>query len=496
VLTSAVEQGAERKGWTTPSGYKAIAGYFDDLAPKEDVWRRRTAPYHNLLRSICRSLVPPGQRVLELGCGRGDLLASLEPSYGVGVDISEGMIAAARERHPGLEFELSSAEALQRNEQFDYIVLSDLVPYVEDLQSLFKSVAAHSHPHTRVVISTFSNVWRPLLAVLGGLGIRPRGPIRNWVAPKDLVNLAELAGLETVAQRREVLLPTGSRALSAVANGVLARLPGLRSLALTYWLIARPAAKRLSDCGVSVIVPARNEAGSIGPAVERIPEMGRETEIIFVEGGSKDNTRERIEEEIAAHPERNMRLVVQSEKGKWNAVKEGFDAASKEILMILDGDLTVPPEELPKFYEALVSGRGELINGSRLVYGMEPGAMRFLNMLGNKFFAGLLSFVLGEYVKDTLCGTKVLLREDYDRIRSRRGEFGDDDPFGDFELLLGAAQVGLKIVNLPIRYSARIYGDTNIQRFSNGGMLLRLTGAGFKRIWMRPVTAELERPEA
>jgi SAM-dependent methyltransferase len=467
--------------------YEELARYFDGFAAEEDAWLEKTERYHGLIRGICQAIVPPGRRVLEIGCGRGDLLAALEPAYGVGVDLSEGMIAAARRRHPGLEFVQGPAEGLQRNETFDYIVLCDLVPYAHDLQALFATIAAHSHPRTRIVISTYSNAWRPLLRVLTLLGMRPHRPLRNWVAPKDLVNLAELAGLEVVVQRNEILLPTRSAALSRLVNGLLARLPGLRWLTLTYWLVARQAPRPRADSGVSVIVPCRNEAGSIDAIVERVPEMGRETEIVFVEGGSTDDTHARIEDAIARRGDRSIRLVSQSGKGKWNAVQEGFAVARNEILMILDGDLTVAPEDLPKFYDALVSGRGELINGSRLVYGMEQGAMRFANLVGNKFFAGLLSFVLSQYVKDTLCGTKVLFREDYLQLANRRHELGAEDPFGDFDLLLGASLAGYKIANVPVRYGARVYGETNIQRFSSGGKLLRLSLAAFRRIWVRPV---------
>jgi SAM-dependent methyltransferase len=464
--------------------YREIAEHFDGDAGHDP----RAEPYHGLIRGIATMLVPPGQRVLEIGCGRGDLLAELRPSHGVGVDVSPRMLEVARERHPEMEFVLLPGESFQRNELFDYIVLSDLVPYVYDLQALFGTIAAHCHSRTRVVISTYSNAWRPLLRLMAALDLRPRRPIRNWVAPKDLVNLAELAGLEVVTQRNEILVPTTSRLVSRIANGMLARMPVLRTMTLTYWLVARPAARARADASVSVIVPCRNEAGSIRAIVDRVPEMGRETELIFVEGGSTDDTLERIHQEIERRPDRPMRVLRQTGKGKWNAVQEGFAAARNEILMILDGDLTVAPEDLPKFYDALVCGRGEMINGSRLVYGMEAGAMRFLNLLGNKFFAGVFSVLLGQYVKDTLCGTKVLYREDYERIARRKGEIGHEDPFGDFDLLLGASLAGYKIVNLPVRYGARTYGEPNIQRFSSGAELLRLAVAAFRHMWVRPLS--------
>jgi hypothetical protein len=404
----------------------------------------------------------------------------------VGVDVSGRMVDAARERHPDLEFIHAPGESIALNEKFDYIVLSDLVPYVYDLQALMSAVASHCHPRSRIIANTYSQLWRGPLWAMRALGLRPNRPARNWVAPRDLVNLFELAGLEVVTHRSEILLPVPDSHLVRFANGVLARLPGLRSLTLTYWLIARPLPRQEPESGVTVVVPCRNEAGVIDSIVERVPEMGRGTEILFAEGGSRDDTRARIEAAIARHPERDMRLIVQSGSGKANAVHEAFAIAKHEILMILDGDLTVAPEDLPKFYDALVSGRGELINGSRLVYGMEPGAMRFLNMIGNKLFAWLLSFVLGQYVKDTLCGTKAIRRTDYRRMMAQRPAIEAADPYGDFDLLLGAALIGLKILNVPVRYGARTYGAPNIQRFSEGGMLARLAAAGFRRIWMRP----------
>ncbi len=475
-----------------PQEYEAIISHFDRFADEEDQWLQSNAAYrgiHETLRDITGSHVPPGQRVLEIGCGRGDLLASLRPSVGVGVDASEGMVAAARRRHPELRFLTGVGEQLDLGETFDYVLLLDVVPYVYDLQELFAAVARHCHPRTRILVSTYSNLWRPGFALAARLGLRPWRPIRNWVAPRDLVNLAELAGLEVVIERRELLFPTRSRALGPVLNGLFAHLPGLRAFDASYWLVARPVPESSQAWGVSVVVPCRNEAGSIAEIVERVPEMGEGTEIVFVENGSTDDTRERIEEQIATS-EREITLIVRNAPGKWNAVQAGFAAARNDVLMILDADLSVVPEDLPKFYEALASGRGELINGSRLVYGMETGAMRFLNLVGNKFFAGVMSAVLGQYVKDTLCGTKVLLRQDWERIRTIRAHLGPDDPFGDYHLLLGAALLGLKVLNVPVRYGARTYGSSNMKRFSYGGAITRLAVAGYRRLWVDPVRQE------
>jgi glycosyltransferase involved in cell wall biosynthesis len=233
---------------------------------------------------------------------------------------------------------------------------------------------------------------------------------------------------------------------------------------------------------VSIIIPARNEAGHISQIFERVPEMGRETELVFIEGHSKDNTYAVIEKAIADHPERPSQLLRQTGIGKGDAVRLGFAHAHGEVLMIWDADLTVPPEDLPRFYEALCAGKGEFINGVRLVYPMEKDAMRFLNLLGNKFFSMAFSWLLGQPIKDTLCGTKVLWKSDYEKIAANRKYFGDFDPFGDFDLIFGATKLNLKIVDLPIRYRERTYGTTNIHRWKHGWLLLKMVLFAARRI--------------
>ena len=299
------------------------------------------------------------------------------------------------------------------------------------------------------------------------------------LAREDLSGMLHLAGFETIRFTREVLWPLP---LGGFANRFLVRFWPFSELALANFVIARPAPQPVSPPKVSVIVPARNESGNVKAIFERTPKMGRETELVFVEGHSKDDTYAAIEREMAAHPEVPAQLHQQTGIGKADAVRLGYDKATGDVLMILDADLTVPPEDLPRFYDALVSGKGEFINGVRLVYPMEKEAMRGLNFLGNKFFSLAFSWLLGQPVKDTLCGTKVLWRADYDQIAANRSYFGDFDPFGDFDLIFGAAKLNLKIVDLPIRYRERTYGSTNISRWKHGLLLFRMVAFAARRI--------------
>jgi hypothetical protein len=395
---------------------------------------------------------------------------------GVGVDFSPATIAQAKARHPDLNFRIADALDFRSDQVFDYVVLSDLVNDLPDVQAVLGQLLDHVHPRSRLVVNFFSNLWRPALRLGEWLGIKSPSPPQSWLSTADVRNLLHLAGWEVVKTDAKILWPFKTPLLERLMNRWLAPLPLLRHLCLTVFQIARPhpVLDQEDEYSCSIIIPARNEAGNIEAAVKRVPDMGKGTEILFVEGHSRDQTWEEIQRVQAAYPERNIRVIKQQSKGKGGAVREAFAAASGDILFILDADLTMPPEELPKFYEAARCGLAEFVNGVRLVYPMEDEAMRFLNMIGNKFFSLAFSWLLGQSIKDTLCGTKVLFRADYEALAKNRSYFGDFDPFGDFDLLFGAAKLNLRILDLPIRYQARTYGDTNIQRWRHGWLLLRM----------------------
>lgn len=419
-------------------------------------------------------LVPPGARVLEIGCGLGDLLAALKPSRGVGVDFSPQAIELARVRHPELEFHLAEAMDFESAETFDCIILSDLVNDLPDVQSVLERLHRVARPDTRLVINFFNNVWRPVLALAERMGAKAPTPQQNWLSLGDMRNLLHLAGWESIKEDARMLWPVGTPVVASIANRWLG--PIVRPLCLTVLVVARPrpVADSAREYSCTVVIPARNEKGNIAAAVARTPEMGAGTEIIFIEGHSSDGTWEEILRVQAAHPERRITVLKQQTKGKGGAVREAFARATGDLLFILDADLTMPPEQLPKFYEAARSGVAEFVNGVRLVYPMEDEAMQFANMIANHFFGLAFSWLLGQRIKDTLCGTKVMFRRDYEVLARNRSYFGDFDPFGDFDLLFGAAKLNLRIIDLPIRYQARQYGSTNIQRWRHGVLLLRM----------------------
>jgi SAM-dependent methyltransferase len=458
--------------------------YFDSVAPERKKWRQRGAYYHRQLEKYLQYLIPSNSSVIEIGCGTGDLLAALNPERGVGIDISPKMVEIAKEKFPHLQFETGDLENLKIEEKFDYVVIVETIGHVDDIQSAFKELRKVCKPETRVIIVYYNYLWEPVLKFAEAVGLRMKQPLQHWLPLEDISNLLDLNDFEVIKKGYRFLLPVYIPLVSAFLNRFLANMPFFWKLSLNEILVARPRVGRKSpeEATCSVIVPCRNEKGNIEQAVLQTPDMGKEMEIIFVEGHSQDDTLEECERVRNKYSQKDITVLVQDGKGKYDAVKKGFAHAKNDVLMILDADLTVPPEDLPKFFDAIASGKGEFINGTRLVYQMEGQAMRFLNLLGNKFFSRAFTYILEQRIRDTLCGTKVLWKKDYLKIAAGRKYFGDFDPFGDFDLLFGASKLNLKIMEIPIKYRERTYGTTQISRFRHGLILFKMVFFALGRI--------------
>ncbi len=508
---------------------RTLQSYFEHIAPEIDQWHQRNRFYYRDLETLHQFLIPAGRTVLEVGCGTGKLLAALRPELGVGIDFAPKMIEIAKSRYddtaPNLHFFNLNAETFTPEDllhglatddpdaltdqsgnpqgdvtsnsdhdkfgatshkksqtfqsKFDFIVLSGVMGYLGNIQQVLEQLHQFCHPHTRLIFAFHNHGWEDILHLAERFGQRCPQLVQNWVSMTDVLNLLTISGYTTVKTGRRFLAPKNFPGLSFLINRYLAHLPLINRLCLTQYVVARPAPETIPDASVTVVIPARNEAGNIQPAIERLPLLGNHTEVIFVEGHSKDDTWseiQRVMAHYAANPKPNFSFQAwqQTGKGKADAVRLGFDKANGDILMILDADLTVKPEDLPQFARVMMRGRGEFVNGSRLVYPRSEAAMPWLNTLANQFFALMFSFLLGQTLKDTLCGTKVLWRTDYERIVENRSYFGDFDPFGDFDLLFGAAKLNLHIVEVPVRYEPRTYGESNIAHVREGLILLKM----------------------
>ena len=462
--------------------------YFEQLAPRRVAIRRRHRYYWNDITRYLAYFIQEDQRVLEIGCGTGELLHDLVATQKIGIDYAPTMIAEARRQFPALDFRVVNAENLDplQGETYDVVIISNLIGYVEDIQSVLAEVKKVCHAQTRVMVTYHNSLWEPMLSLGEKIGLKTAAPRQNWLTMTDINNLLYLAGFDVYRTVRRTLMPINIPIISFLLNTYLARIPVFRYFGINMFAFARPIVETADvskQYSVSIVIPARNESGNIENAILRLPKFGKFQEIIFVEGNSTDDTWATIQR-VKQQYDHSHRIVIaqQTGKGKGDAVRKGFGIATGDILMILDADLTVPPEDLPKFYDAIASHKGDFINGSRLVYAMDEKAMRTLNRLGNKFFSMAFTWLLEQNFRDTLCGTKVIFNKDYQRLIRNRKFFGDFDPFGDFDLIFGAYKLNLKIVEIPIRYKERTYGDTNISRFKHGFILLRMCIFALRKI--------------
>jgi SAM-dependent methyltransferase len=453
-------------------------------APKREQWIRRNRYYYKQVERLLRHIIEPGRTLLHVGCETGHLISALEPSVATGVDPCPEMLAIARGKSGRYRFVEAFAEDFVPGETYDYILLSN-VGSIADVQRALQRLTPACERHTRLVIHNYNHLWEPIWGIGHAVGWKPKAPDHNWLAEADLQGVLELSGFEWLKTYRTALLPKNIPLLAPFANRVLAKLPLLNRLAMVEVLVARrkPAAVDPASVKVSVIVPCKDERGNIADAVERTPEMGRCTELIFCDDKSTDGTADEVHRMQKVYPERDIRLVNGPGICKSQNVWTGFENATGDILVIMDADLTVMPEELPYFVDAITLRGIEFVNGSRLIYPVPKAAMKGANMVGNKLFSSVFSYLLGQRIKDTLCGTKVLWRSDWERIRPMNGTWGTMDRWGDYDLLFGAAKLNLRILDQPVHYQERIYGITKMTKvFKNGLIMLRMCLHGFRRL--------------
>ena len=451
--------------------------YFENFAPDYLKYKQRFSYYWHHIARYINYFIRPEDKVLEIGCGVGDSLAQIKANKKVGIDFSPKMIEQAKQQFPEIEFHTMNAENIRLDEKFDVIVLSNVLGYFYNIQDVFNALHYVCHSRTKIIIASYNYSWEPILKLAEFLGLKKKSYRQNYLTISDINNLLYLSGFETYRKTRRMLLPIRIPLLSHIINKYIARLPFFNQFCLDQFIFARPLpSTSKEEYSVSIVIPARNESGNIENAILRMPKFGSHQEIIFIEGNSTDDTWSKIQEIQQKYKStHDIKIMQQDGKGKGDAVRKAYAHAKGDILMILDADLTVPPEELPKFYHALKNHKGEFINGSRLMYPMEEKAMRPLNELGNRFFSKLFSWLLEQPIRDTLCGTKVMFRKDYEQLVKNRHFFGEFDPFGDFDLIFVAYKLNLKIIDLPIRYQERIYGDTNISRFKHGWLLIKMS---------------------
>jgi ubiquinone/menaquinone biosynthesis C-methylase UbiE len=465
--------------------------YFNKVATKRIKQRKAKGYYWNDITKHCDYFIHEDYTVLEIGCGTGELLNDIKAKHKTGIDFSEEMINQARKQFPELELYVMDASSISLNRKYDLIILSNLIGYVDDIQEVLSNLHAVCNPNTKIIITYYNFLWEPLLKFGEFIGYKTKTPNQNWLSLSEINHLLFLSGFHVYRNSKRMILPVYIPLVSEVFNLFLGKFPLFRQMSINNFTFAKPLYESKPEewknkYSVSVVVPVCNEVGNIENLISRMPSLGNNTEIIFVESNSTDDSWNKIVEVqqkySSSHSIKSLQITG---KGKGEAVRRGFEIATGDIFMILDGDLTVAPEALQKFYDAIASGKGDFINGSRLVYPMEKKAMRFLNLLGNKFFSMAFTWLLDQPFKDTLCGTKVIFRKDYEKLITNQKYFGDFDPFGDFNLIFGAYKLNLCIVELPVHYRERTYGKSNISRFRHGFILLRMCFFAARKIKFR-----------
>jgi len=471
-----------------------VQAFYDQLGEGREAWIARSRYYYDALQQLLRLIVPPGQRVLDVGCGNGDHLAVLQPSHGVGVDLSGAMIRLAATKYPELELHHQAAEELALPAHavrdgaggFDFVIMVNVVGELADVLAAFKRLRALVRPDTRVVIVYYNHLWEPLVGPAARLGLKLNNPTQNWLSLPDLSAFLQLAGFETIKSGARLPCPKYVPGVAELLNGVIGRLPVLYRLGFVRYVVARPLmphARPPAEHSCTVVVPCKNEEGNIAAIPARLPRMGKFTELIFVDDRSTDGTAACVRDAMARHADLGIKLLQGPGQGKGAAVRAGFADARGDVLMILDADMAVMPEDLPAFFEAITENKGEFINGTRMVYPLTGQAMRTANIIGNKAFAAAFSFLLEQRITDTLCGTKVVMRRDYAKLLAAREYFGDIDRWGDYDWIFGAARNNLKIVELPVHYVERVAGETKMtKRFRNGLIMLRMCWAALRKL--------------
>jgi hypothetical protein len=456
---------------------ESIKSYFERIAPVWDYWHARNRYYHRTIRRLVEGMVPPGSQVLELGAGTGDGLAALRPARGIGLNPAEGLTSRAREKHPELEFHTVEVDDVRTSAGFqpDYVIMTNLLDYVYDVWDLLESLKASVSESTLLVITTSNPVWAPIIRLASRLGLRvPESP-RNFITNRDIRSVLELQGYSVVEEGMALPVPMRIPLLGTLLNVIVPELPIVRYFSSIQYLVARPSTPR-PPLSCSVIVPCHNEEGNIEQCARRVPDMGTWTEVVFVDDGSTDGTREQVRRVMQDDP--RVRLITfDKNRGKANAVRAGFEAARGDVLVILDADMAVMPEELPKFLKPLQEGRADFINGTRLVYAMEGRAMKVSNFFGNKGFCYLVSWVLRQRVSDTLCGTKVMFKKDFMRM-----PIGGKERWGDFDLLFGASRLKLRILEIPVHYQERRAGASKMRAMFEVWFFLRSCLEGWRSL--------------
>ena len=459
------------------------------LTKNLDFWKEKNWYYHNLLRQIFKKYIPEGSKVLQIGYGLGDALAALYPQKAMSIDEDEELIDISKRRFPSIQFIKAKPEEVIVKGKYDYVIIPNSVAHFYDIQTVLEKTLKVLSKNSKVVMTATNPRWEQIFYILEKLKLKRPEDSRNWLRLADLRNIFEISGYDVEESGYSILIPAHIPFFSNLVNNFIKGSGFLAQFCVEEYIVARKAKlRRKKNLSCTVLIPCYNEEENIKQAIATVPKMGTKTEILVVDDGSSDKTAQVVKRVMKKN--KNLKLIsYKPNQGKGYAVKKGFDAVVTDTMMIQDADMTVPPEELPRFFNLIAEGKADFVNGTRMIYPMEEEAMRQLNLVGNLIFSWIFSWLLGQKVTDTLCGTKALFKRDYKKIKM------GGESWGDFDLLFGASENKLKIVDLPVHYKKRVAGKSKMKAFKHGLVLAKMCIVGLWRLKLMPLFKSSPSPQ-
>tara|TARA_B110000977_G_scaffold125183_1_gene160299 strand:+ start:1495 stop:2904 length:1410 start_codon:yes stop_codon:yes gene_type:complete len=382
--------------------------------------------------------------------------------------------------------EIKKEDEINKNLNFDHIVIAD----IEHQKFITKNLIDLNEKidnECRVIVLSKSIFWSTLINFYKK--IKNIGPDKNNFLPySNLRKIFLNTNFEIVKNEKIIFFPFQFSLLTKFINQIF-RFPVLNFFCMINLTVLKKVQKKNYQAEgkkISFIIPCKNEGGNIKFFYEKIINSTINAEFLFGNDNSSDNTLDEIKKLQQAIPNKEIKIYDGPGVCKSENVYKGINLASGEIILIYDADLTVSFDDLVNSINLLLKTDADFINCTRMIMPQQKNAMKFLNFYGNLFFAFLFSILFKQKITDTLCGTKIFFKKDWEQIKKYNNTWGAKDLWGDFDLLLGAYKNNLKIVENPISYTDRKEDETKMTGIiKNSIRMLIITFVAYYKLRIR-----------
>ncbi len=344
----------------------------------------------------------------------------------------------------------------------DTVVISDIEHQLNPAKNLL-NLSRIVGDNTKIILLSKNMVWMILIKILKlFFSFSPKK--NNFLPSSYLDNLYSSCNLELIRQEKIIALPINIPFLTKIINRIF-RLPLLNFFCMSNIAILKKKIKNSSnhkDLKISFIIPCKNEQDNIKVFEQKINENTEPDEYLFGDDNSSDKTSDEIDKLIEKLSDK--KIIKYNGPGicKSENVYKGIDLSSGDIIVIYDADHTVSFEDIKFSVSIMKKTNVDFINCTRMIYPQKDGAMKFANFIGNTIFASLFSLLFKKKITDTLCGTKIFYKKDWEKIKENTSQWGMKDLWGDFDLLIGAYKNNLKITEVPVTYYERRENETKM----------------------------------